>query len=430
MIKRETWIRLIKDFQEFQLPKLVKRDVKIEVDIPINRVISIIGARRTGKTFSMFQVIKNLLEKKIEKERILYINFESDMLIGCDVSDLKNIVEIFYEIYPQNKEKKVYLFFDEIQNIPEWEKFVRRIMDSEKVQTFISGSSSKLLSKEIATALRGRTLSYQVYPFSFKEFLEVKGFEIEEHLSSLKKAKLLNLLEKYLIGSYPEVIFLEKEREKILREILDVTIYRDIVERYGVKNTKVLRLLLKSLISSLFFSPHKFYNYLKSLGMKISKNTIYKYLEYFSDSFIVYPLRKYSKSYKEIEQTSPKIYFVDNGLMLIGGNATKGRLMENLVFLELLRRGSIINDSLFYFNFNNSEVDFVLKKGGKITQLTQVCYAIDDYNTKEREIKSLVKASKILKCNNFLIITWDHEGEEMIEKKKIKYIPLWKWLLE
>jgi len=430
MIKRETWIELIKDFQEFQLPQSLRRDIKIETDIPIKRIISIIGARRTGKTFSMFQVMKNLLDKKTEKERILYINFESDLLIGCDILDLTNMVKILYEIYPQNKKKKIYLFFDEIQNVPNWEKFVRRIMDSEKIQIFISGSSSKLLSKEIATALRGRTLSYQIYPFSFKEFLKAKNFEIEKNLSSSKKSKLLNLLEKYLKGSYPEVIFFEEQREKILREILDVTIYRDIVERYGIKNTKLLRLLLKSLVFSLYFSPHKFYNYLKSLGMKVSKNTIYKYLEYFLDSFVVYTLKKYSKSYKEIEQTSPKIYFIDNGLMTLSGFEAKGRSMENLVFIELLRRDFTLNNSLFYFSFNNKEVDFVIKKGKKIKQLIQVCYAIDDYNTKEREVKSLIKASKILKCNNLLIITWNYEGEETIQKKKIKFIPLWKWLLE
>jgi len=427
MINRETWIRIIKDFQEFELPELVERDIEI-TEPPIKRVISIIGPRRAGKTFFMFQTIKRFLEKKLEKNRILYVNFESDLLIGCGISDLRNMIEIFYGIYPENKNRKVYLFLDEIQNIFGWEKFIRAIMDSENTQIFISGSSSKLLSREIATSLRGRTLPYYIYPFSFKEFLRAKDFRIEEYLSSSQKAKILNLLEKYVKGSYPETVFFEKEKEKILKEISDVTIYRDVVERFKVKNVKVLKLLFKSLISSTHFSVHKFYNYLKSLGIKVSKNTIYNYIEYFSDSLVLYTLRKYSKSYKEIEQTIPKIYFVDNGLLVINGIESLSRFMENAVFLELVRRNFILNNNLFYFD-SYKEVDFVLKEKERITQLVQVCYDIEDFNTKERELTALVRASRELKCNNMLVITWDYEKVEKYKNKKIKFLPLWKWLL-
>ena len=428
MINRETWIKIIKDFQELVLPELVERDVKVETDLPIKRVISIIGPRRAGKTFLMFQIIKNLLEKKVEKNRILYVNFEGDLVLGSEVSDLRNMIEIFYEIYPENKNQKVYLFLDEVQNVPNWEKFVRATIDSENIQAFVSGSSSKLLSKEIATSLRGRTLPYYVYPFSFKEFLKAKDFKIEKYLSSSQKAKLLNLLKKYIKGSYPETIFFEREKEKILREILDVTIYRDIIERFKVKNVKVLKLLLKSLVSSTYFSVHRFYNYLKSLGIKVSKNTIYNYIEHFSDSLVLYTLRKYSKSYKEIEQTIPKIYFIDNGLLIVNGIENLSRFMENAVFLELVRRNFTPNNNLFYFGSNRKEVDFVLE-GKKIAQLIQVCYDIEDFNTKERELNSLIKASKELRCSNILVITWDYEGVEKYKNKKIKFLPLWKWLL-
>jgi len=430
MINRETWIKTIKDFQEFDLPKLIERDIEVETDLPIKRVISVIGPRRAGKTFFIFQLIKKLLEKGIEKNKILYINFESDLLVGCTTSDLRNMLDIFYEIYPENKRKKVYLFLDEVQNIYNWEKFVRTVIDAENIQAFVTGSSSKLLSKEIATSLRGRTLPYYVYPFSFKEFLKAKDFKVEKYFSSSQKAKFLNFLEKYLRGSYPETIFFETEKEKILKEILDVTIYRDIVERFKVKNVKVLRLLLKGLISSTYFSVHKFYNYLKSLGIKVSKNTIYNYVEYFSDSLILYTLRKYSKSYKETEQTIPKIYLVDNGLLIINGIENLGRLMENVVFLELIRRNFVLNENLFYFIPNYKEVDFVLKSGEKITQLIQVCYNLDDFNTKERELNALLKASKDLNCSNMLVISWDYEGREKFKGKKIMFLPLWKWLLE
>lgn len=430
MIARETWIRTIKDFQEFELPKLVKRDLMIEANLPIKRAISIIGPRRAGKTFFMFQVIGELLRNNVDKSRILHVNLESDLLIGCTVEDLRNMLNIFYEIYPENKRQKIYLFLDEVQNVPYWERFVRNLVDSEGIQVFVSGSSSKLLSMEVATSLRGRTLPYYIYPFNFKEFLRAKGFEAEKYLSSSKKAMLLNLLQKYMKGGYPEVILFEKEREKILKEIFDVTIYRDIIERFKVKNIRVLRLMVKGLVSSTYFSIHKFYNYIKSLGMKVSKNTLYNYVEYFSDSLVLYTLRKYSRSYKEVEQTIPKIYFVDNGLLIINGVESTSRLMENLFFSELLKKGFIPNENLFYFYSNNKEVDFVITSGGKVKQLIQVCYNIDDFNTKEKEISALVKASKELDCSNLTVITWDYEGVEKHDGRRIRFLPLWKWLLE
>ena len=430
MITRETWIRVIKDFQEFELPRLVTRDLKIEANLPIKRAISIIGPRRAGKTFFMFQIIGELLRSNIDNSRILYVNLESDLLIGCTIEDLRNMLNIFYEIYPENKKQKIYIFLDEVQNVPNWERFVRSVVDSEKIQVYISGSSSKLLSMEVATRLRGRTLPYYIYPFNFKEFLRAKGFKAEKYLSSSQKAMLLNLLQKYMRGSYPEVVLFEMEGEKILKEIFEVTIYRDIIERFKVKNIRALRLMVKGLVSSTYFSIHKFYNYLRSMGIKVSKNTLYNYVEYFSDSLVLYTLRKYSRSYKEVEQTIPKIYLVDNGLLIVNGVESTSRLMENLFFSELLKKGFIPNENLFYFSSNNKEVDFVIKSGEKVKQLIQVCYNVEDFNTKEKEVSALVKASKELNCNDLNVITWDYEKVEKHDGKKINFLPLWKWLLE
>ncbi|MEM0236416.1 ATP-binding protein [Thermofilum sp.] len=430
MITRETWIRIIKDFQEFELPRLVERDLRVEPDLPVRRTISIIGPRRAGKTFFMFQIIRRLLESNVDRSRILYVNIESDLLIDCALEDLRRMLDVFYEVHPESKKQKVYLFLDEVQNVPGWERFVRSVMDTENVQVFVSGSSSKLLSRELATDLRGRTLPYYVYPFNFREFLRAVGFKTEKYLSSSQKAMLLNLLQKYLRGSYPEAVLFEKEREKIMKEVFDVTVYRDIIERFKVKNVRVLRLLAKGLVSSTYFSIHKFYNYLKSLGIKVSKNTIYNYMEYFSDSLVLYPLRKYSASYRAVEQTIPKIYLVDNGLLIINGVEDTGRLMENLVFSELLKKGFTPNSNLFYLSLNNKEVDFIVKSGGKVEQLIQVCYNVEDFETREREVSALVKASRELNCNNLAIITWDYEGAEKHDGKRIRFIPLWKWLLE
>ncbi|MFH0904180.1 MAG: ATP-binding protein [Methanobacteriota archaeon] len=428
MIKRETWIKVIKDFYEFKLPVMVERDIKVSEPL-IKRAVSIIGPRRTGKTYLMFQVIKALLKKNTKKSRLLYINFESDLLVGCELSDLRTMLEFFFEIYPENKNLKVFLFLDEVQVVSGWEKFVRTMIDSENIQVYISGSSSKLLSKEIATGLRGRTIPYYVYPFSFREFLRAKSFKMDKYLSTSQKALMLNLLDKFMKGSYPEAVFFEEEKEKILKEILDVTIYRDVVERFKVKNIKVLKLLLRNLIASNYFSVHRFYKYLKSMGIKVSKNTLYTYIDNFSDAMVLYMLRNYSESYKKIEQTIPKPYFVDNGLLVVNGIESKGRLMENAVFLELVRRGLATDSSLFYHD-SGKEVDFVLNEKGKITRLIQVCYDIEDFNTKERELSALVKGGGELKCSDLMVITYDYEDVEEYKGWKIKFVPVWKWLIE
>ena len=425
MISKERIATLIKDFHEKRVPWLVERDLQIPTEIPIKRAVSIIGPRRAGKTYSMFQLIKKLLEK-YEISQILYLNFELTALQNLCLEDLDLIKETYFEIYPKNKNRKVWFFLDEIQNIEHWETWIRTLLE-EGINVFISGSSSKLLSKEIASQLRGRSLSYTIFPFSFPEFLRARKIEPRKYLSSKEKARIISELRNYMnFGGYPEVIFYPEEKEKIIAEIVDTTIYRDVVERYKVKNVKALKLLISSLINSATknFSVHKFYNFLKSQGIKVSKTTLYEYLEALKDVFFVFPVHKFSYSLKKSEQTLPKIYLVDNGILYINGVREKGKLMENLVLVELKRR-----DKNVYYWSNSYEIDFVVTNGKKIEQLIQVCYDISNYETKEREIKALLKASKELKCKNLFCITWDFEGEEKIERKKIKFVPLWKWLL-
>jgi len=372
----------------------------------------------------MFQLMKILLERGVGRDRMLYINFEDYRLEGINYIDLKKIVEIYYEMYPENSRLKVWFFLDEIQNVGGWEKVVRNIMDRWNIQIFLSGSSSKLLSREIATQLRGRTLTYIVYPFSFKEFLRARNFRIEKYMSSYEKNRLLNLLNEYLVyGGYPEAVIERERRMKILREIWDVTIARDIIDRWRIRNIRALKLLIRALRKSREFSIHKFYRYLKSLGLKISKNTLYNYIEYLNDSLILYLLKKYSPSYKDIEMSIPKIFFVDNGLYMAEESISK--LMENLVFMELRRRNYVENEKLFYWkNSFGREVDFIVLDG----ELIQVCYELT-YENRDREIKSLIKASKQLNYKKLRILTWNQEDTININNRKIEITPLWKWLV-
>jgi predicted AAA+ superfamily ATPase len=356
------------------------------------------------------------------------VNFEDSRLAGAVLQDLNDLLDVFFEIYPENKSKKTWFFLDEIQMILNWEVFVRRLLDQENMYVFATGSSSKMISKEIATSLRGRSLTYRIFPFSFREFLAAMDIKSEKYLSGYEKAMTINSLNEYIVyGGYPETVMYPQERERMLKEIIEVTIYRDILERHKVKNSTVLRILFNALFNSKEFSIHKFYNFLKSQGIKISKNTLYTYFEYFCDSLIVYPLRRFSYSYKDIEGSIPKIYFADNGLMHSNGIKDNGRLMENLVFVELERQ---FNENLFYYkSIDDKEADFVVRDGKEIKQILQACYDLSDPATKEREIKGLLKASKDLKCDDLFVITWDYEAEEQFAGKKIAFIPLWKWLL-
>lgn len=431
-IDKDLIAQIILDFHSgsFLPSQLIERDLQINLEIPIKRAIAILGPRRTGKTYYQFSLIKKLMDKGISKERILYINFEDPRLLNMSLADLLKLIEVFYEIYPENKNKKVYLFFDEIQNVPGWEFFIRNIMDKENAQIFISGSSSRLLSKEISTSLRGRTLSFLLLPFSFSEILRAKKFKFEKYLSSEQKSKVSSYLNEYFSwGGYPEAVFYPQERKKILQEIIEVTIYRDLIERHRIRNTKVIRLMFNYLVKAKEFSVHKFYNFLKSSGITVSKNSLYNYLDFFNDAFIFFPLKKFSYSLKNMEQSIPKIYAVDNAFIeLIAGNE-KGKKLENLIFLSLLQRGLQPNRDIFYFSSGRGEVDFIIKEGRKISSLIQCCFDINDYITREREIKSLTRISRELSCSDLKIITFDHAAEERFQGKRIKFIPLTQWLL-
>ena len=392
----------------------------------MKRAVSIIGPRRTGKTYEMYYLISKIKDK-FGIDRAVYINFERADFGILSYKDLVLMLETYYELYPKNKKEAIWLFLDEIQNVVEWERFVRTCLD-DGIRVFLSGSSSKLLSKEIATSMRGRNISYNIYPFSFVEYLITKKFEIGKFYSSSEKSTLKNLFNEYLIfGGYPESIIYSNEREKIIKDIFDTAIYKDVIERNKVRNVNVMRLLIKVLLNSKEFSINKFYNYIKSQGIKVSKNALYNYSEYLGDAFFVFFLRKYDLSIKKREQSLPKIYFIDNGFLTLNGIEDKGRLLENLVFMELTRRNKDIS---YYQNSLKEEVDFLVKEGKKVKQLIQVCYDLSNFMTLDREIRVLIKASKEFECNNLVIISLDEEREEKVNGRVIKIIPVWKWLLE
>ncbi|MHA1730207.1 MAG: ATP-binding protein [Promethearchaeota archaeon] len=426
---------LIKEFHEFQFPEILSRDL---VTPQTNMITTLVGARRVGKTYYYFQLIQNLINREIPVNCILYVDFEDDRLFPLEVSDLNFLLEAYYELYPENKNKKKYFFFDEIQNIPNWELFIRRIGDKEDIKIFLTGSSSKLSSKEIATSLRGRTLTSYLFPLSFREFLRFKNIELEENFEfSSQRFKIKNELKKFLeFGGFPEVVLSERlnqsseESDVIKRQILadyyDMIIYRDLVERYSIRNTILLKKMAKFLITNISnpFTINSYYNFIKK-DMKVSQDTIINYLSYFFDVNVIFPVSLYSYSLKAQQINPNKIYCIDNGLRNVVSfkfSKDEGRLVENTVFIELKRKGY----EVYYWKKKN-EVDFVIKiPGDKRSKLSAINVSFTD-TIKDREIKGLTEIKDAFgeKIENSLIITRDTEKNE----DNLQYIPLWKWLL-
>ncbi|MEM3785897.1 MAG: ATP-binding protein [Nitrososphaeria archaeon] len=437
-MREEDFKIVLSEWKVRELPELVERELKIPLN-PI-MIIAIIGPRQAGKTFRMFQLIKELL-KDIPKDNILYVNFEHERLRRLDANNLEDMMKIFYQTFSPREQTPIYLLLDEIQNVIDWDKWLRRIYDTGKFRIFISGSSSKLSSKEIATALRGRCIDFTVFPFNFREFLKAKKVALEDvtvlgHLE--ERGKVLKFAEEFVrFGGYPKVVLTEdyELKEMILKTYYETIFYKDLVERYRV-DPIVLDTFLRYAVSCFAkqVSVSKIYNFLKSLGLKCGKATLINFLKYAEEVFFLFPFEIYSYSIKKRTQYPKKLYVVDNGIARIlfpDSIKSIGRLMENCVAIELLRRVGKNNISYWkeYGKRDEMEVDFVIRDGLVVKELIQVTYAYGKDDIDKREIKALIKASEELRCNNLSIVTWDYDGKLEVDNAKIKCIPLWKWLL-
>jgi uncharacterized protein len=422
---------LIDDFHERALPELIPRE-KAMPHLP-GKAGVVVGMRRAGKTWFCYQHMKELLNEGIVKERLLYLNFEDDRLLPFSAGGFQTILDTFYRKFPSFKSVECFYFFDEIQRIQGWETFVRRVLDTERIRLHITGSSSKLLSSEIASALRGRSLTTEIFPFSFNEFLTFQGEDRgkKARYGSRKRASLQHLAGLYMeTGGFPEVQSLETPlRHEVLRNYLDVVILRDVVERHGVSNVEALRSLIRQAISAPGgrFSVNRFYNTMKSRGISCTKNSLYDYLEYLTDAFIIYQVPIYTRSEK-VRQVNPrKIYAIDTGLVrAMSHRMTRddGVLLENLVFTHLRRHGI---SPAYYLTSAGTEVDFVFHTPTEgEPQLVQVCWDLSDSKTRNREVESLLQVMRELGSSRGTIVTWLDEDSP---GNGIDVVPAWKWLL-
>jgi len=421
---KELFKRLITDFIERDLDVI---DRNYDIPLDTKKIVSLIGVRRSGKTYILFQLIKKLRKKGLKKN-ILYINFEDDRLIGISYKNLDELIEAYFELFPEKRNEKIYIFLDEIQEVEYWEKFVRRIYDTLNSQIYITGSSSKLLSKEIASSLRGRTISYDIFPLSFKEFLSFKNLKINLY-SSKNISFIKNAFNDYLIkGGFPEIVLEENEDIQIrtLRDYVDLIVYRDIVERYNIKNLSLLKLLLKYIFSNpaTLISFSKLYNDFKSMGYKLSKDTLFEYFEYLNDAYVAFTTSIFKSSVKEEMRNPKKVFIVDNGFNYIFNTSFSpdfSKLYENLVFLHLRKNYR----NIYYFK-QKREVDFYVPEK---QLLINVSYDISNKKTLEREIGSLEEGMKYFGLKEAYLITSDKEDTIEINDLKIYIKPLWKWLL-
>ena len=422
-MERKLILDFFEEYRNFS-PEMIERELKINITEKI--IVSIIGPRRAGKTYYLLYLRKFY-------ENPLYLNFEDSRLMGLSFRDLREVVRIFIENYG----KPDVLLLDEIQNLKGWEVILRELHDLKKHRIVITGSSSKLLSKEIATQLRGRTLSYLLLPFSFREFLRAKGVSVDTNLLS-SVGRILSYLRDYIEwGGFPEIV-VKNERERILKEYLELAFYKDFVERHEVKSISLASLLFNHILQNFSneFSVKSIAKKIKSEGMKFNINTLYKYVEHLEDTLFVFFLKRYSLKVHLRETWPKKVYLCDTGLTkVVRFSENLGKTMENVTFLELLRKTNQ-NPLMEIYYFKDSqghEVDFVIKEGLQVKQLIQVTYANSFDEIDKREWRALLKAKDLLKCKNLTIITWDYEDEKEIswfnKRAKIKFIPLWKWLL-
>ncbi len=425
---------------EFQIPEFVERD--IDENILKTRLIPVLtGPRRSGKSTIFFQLISGLL-KNVPQHNILYVNYEDDRLLPLEGKELASLINVYKQNFKRNEKYPLYLFLDEIQNVPNWEKTIRRIYETEPgVKIYLTGSNSKMLSSEIATALRGRTVSFKVLPLSFREYVKFKKIAVPalpDLPYSKQKDSLLYSFNQYLMfGGFPEIVLEDSTalKERILREYFHTIFFADIIERHQVRNIKSMDAFIKILtrqMSSLF-SFGKMVDNLKSIGLKISKNTLIEYLSYLEEAFLGKSVSIYSYSIKDQMQYPRKFYLIDNGLFSAVNFINSddyGKLLENTVYIQLLHK---YNEIYYWKGKNGYEVDFILSQLFKQKNefaLIQVCYNFFDAKTKQRELRALKAAAQEFKIRKALIITNNTWDKIITDNLEIEVKPYIQWALE
>jgi uncharacterized protein len=400
------------------------------------KVDAVIGMRRVGKSWLLLSRMRELLDAGVPRSRLLHVDFEDERLAGMQVEHLQLIEEVFYQRHPENHDVECWYFFDEIQNVPGWEKFVRRLLADPRRHIAITGSSAKLLSTEIATAMRGRSLTTELWPFSFREVLRHRGIEVPAKwpAAGAVEARLRQEFDRYLeTGGFPEVLDVPAElRRTILQNYTDVAILRDVVERHSVRNVPLLRGLVRRLVRNVgcLVSVHALTKDLKSQGFAFGKDLLYELLGHTEDAFLACLLSVDAKSERRRQVNPRKVYIVDHALARAAAPSPGeelGHVLENIVYLELRRRGDVLG---YHVTATGREVDFVASDPAGERCLVQVCATLEAPETRDRELRSMAEAMAETKIERAVLVTMATDGVERIEGRVIPVVPAWRWLLQ
>lgn len=417
-MNRDVLKQIIIDQKEMYLGNpLISRDYDLEENVNY----CFVGIRRTGKSYMMYQQIHDLMNDGISSSQIVYVNFEDERLLEISVDDLNTILELGIEF--SGSKGKPYLFLDEIQNVDGWEKFVRRVADM-KYRINITGSNSKMLSKEIASTLGGRFMIVNVFPYSFKEYLSANHIENVrlDQIGTKKRADIVSQYEQYVTyGAFPELVDIKNKRP-FLNNIYQTVYLQDIITRNKITNDFAVRLILKKIAESVTkaLSFNRLTNIVKSTGISIGKQTVINYVGHMLDSYLIFSLQNYAS-----KKTSPKYYFMDTGLLGLMLLDCKTAQLENLVAVELIRRYGFEN---VYFFENNIEVDFYVPSENLAIQVSM--QVLDDVDTLERETRAFVKLNQFIPDTKCLLVTNSEETKLNCDGIKIDVVPAWKWLLD
>ncbi len=440
---------LIQDFHATVLPAYLKQMVDRDLDLgkpfspePGNLVKVVVGMRRSGKTYRLFQQIRDLLKSGIRSDQICYFNFDDDRLRPFTSSTIDDVLETFYELYPNSRREGAYLFFDEIQEVPQWDIAARRIVDTEKATMYVTGSSSRMLSTDVATEFRGRSISYELLPFSFREYARFHDIEVlnsNEGLNKEQASALKNACKQYLIqGGFPGIQRLDdNERVNVLQSYAQFTVARDVVERHGFSNAAYAQNLARIALASSGrdFSISRTDKIGKNAGYTPGRAKIAEIIDAFEDAHMLHQVYEFSHSAQKIRLGGFKIYAEDPGLLCALAPATSDgmtRALETAVYLEMRRRASGRIGSIALLKLTSGkEIDFIEgdEAFGVAYELVQVSLNMHAEETKTREVSALQEAMARFEKDAATIVTLDEEATIKVKEGIIYVVPAWKWLL-
>ena len=432
MSKKDIFKTLIAQKQlEMPFP-VIDRDVSLPIDG--NEIITIPGVRRCGKSTLMEIAINRLLANGIRKENILWIGFDDERIKYMTAEELDLVLQAYREMYPATELKDVWMFFDELPLVKDWEYFVLRLFKGSCKHIFICGSNASTLSVEMKSALRGWPHEIEVWPLSFREYLRFKGVDADSHLDQDKARVQVAFNEYNRLGGMPEPTLMPvlSEKYRKLQDYFDVMLLRDLVEHWQISKPQTVRYFLKRVMTTIAsrLSVNAIYREIKASGRKVTKDDLYDWLAWAQSIYLVRKLDVYSRSVKSEISIPGKYYVIDNGLrsaVIPLQSDDDGKQLENTVYIELIRRKGH-NAELSYFS-GSGECDFVVSEGDEVKRLIQVTWEMSDAETRKREFSGILEAAKATGCRDLTIVTRDEEGEEIRDGLNVRIVPVCRFLL-